>query len=89
MKARYWVLTADGDPISQIGTGFRSVEVEYGKKGIRLVGHLPELAVTLTPKQWDDVPHILVDNSMSLAVVLGTLRNYHSRPCDNKETCNV
>lgn len=89
MKVRYWVLTAQGDPLSQIGSGFRQVEAEYVKKGVRLVGHLPELSVTLTAKQWDDVPHILVDKDMSLAVVLGTLRNYHTRPCENKETCNV
>lgn len=89
MKARYWVLSANGDPISQIGSGFRQVDVEIGSKMIRLVGHLPELTSTLTPKEWDDLPHILVDKEMSLAVVLGTLRNYHTRPCQNKETCDV
>jgi hypothetical protein len=87
--ADYWVLAADDDPLPNIGSGFRRVQVQVkrGKVHVRTRDKL--YSDTLTPKEWDLLPHIQAGDH-TLTGLLAALRAYQPpKPCKADGTCEV
>lgn len=80
----YWVIDAEGDALSGIGSGFRVVEVQEVLKGrgtgqyvfaVRVrAPHLPEAKINVPAKIWDDIRKTQVIPGMSLGDILKELR---------------
>ena len=80
---KYWVLTQDGDPLSTIGSGFRTVEVMDKGSKVTIKGFTVDQNVNLTAKEWNDIPHIVTSSSRSWAATIHLLRSYRpAKPCE-------
>lgn len=85
---RYWVFTAEGDPIPAIGSGFRTVLAEVGTKWVRIKGATDNQSVRIPLKVWENIPHRIHEEEAQLCHILTDLRKYRPpKPCDKKE-CN-
>ena len=79
---RYWIFPQDGDPLPTIGSGFRSVLCAVGPSDVLIKGPNPELDVKLSPRDWNEIPH--VENiGQDMATAVTALRRYKPlKPCE-------
>lgn len=79
---RYWIFPQDGDPLPSIGSGFRSVLAAVGPSRVHIKGPNPELDVTITASEWNDLPHV-ENTGQDLATAVTALRRYKpTKPCE-------
>lgn len=81
---KYWVFPQDGDPLPNIGSGFRIAEVmERSNGSVVIKGFTVDQNLTLTAKEWNEVPHIPHNPDQKWSVTLHLLRGYRpAKPCE-------